>query len=729
MMVNKKYKILLIQLPFPHFQIRKYWGNVPLAAGYLKSMAYKEGLLNKVDIEILSEKDTNLSSDSGLIDLIISKSPDILGFSLYNWNSIRSLFIAEEVKKKLPKIKIVVGGPEVTLETRYILDKPIVDIGCLGEGEFTFVEIIKSVLNGQNDYADIKGIFYKKLDKITVTPPREPNKDLDIIPSPYILGFINPKDYGEAWLENMRGCPFKCTYCAHATRPLGYFSTERIYEELKVILKSGVNFIHFVNGTFIFAPNFYKICEKIKEINSDKKISFFAFSYAEHINEKIADLLKECNFSSLEIGLQSVNLTTLETIDRKGNLKKFIRGINILRERKIYFTIDIIIGLPNETLKDFKQTLRFLKDNKCNEVTPLVLFLLPGTKLRKDAEKYGIKYQNKPPYLTIETPYISKDEIKEAITLVRGKPIPGFLGSLISYCNIEYPLSQKKNLENLKIKQLDNRINKVILELDSSYQSTDQLEQAGKKISRVIFQPFTVWFKTQNIEKDFALMKSFLLPIASSNPFLLCSIILETNNEFPISIIERIKRNISSREELFDFCQTYEAIEICIIFSWKNNKKNELWLKDISKLIPFFWSFNILNEPNWQREIANLFREKYSAGILIDFDLKSKPDFIVNVLKFLYKKTKVQRKNILFRNLAINYLRFIDQTEKSKDNSISKTEYYEYADNQISKPGHIESILSIDKNMNILSILKPDNETVMDLIEYQIKLREVLKKQ
>ena len=55
---NRKYEILLIQLPPPEFEIKKYWGNVPFAAGYFKSMAYKERLLDKVNIEILGEKDT-----------------------------------------------------------------------------------------------------------------------------------------------------------------------------------------------------------------------------------------------------------------------------------------------------------------------------------------------------------------------------------------------------------------------------------------------------------------------------------------------------------------------------------------------------------------------------------------------------------------------------------------------------------------------------------------------
>lgn len=99
---------------------------------------------------------------------------------------------------------------------------------------------------------------------------------------------------------------------------------------------------------------------------------------------------------------------------------------------------------------------------------------------------------------------------------------------------------------------------------------------------------------------------------------------------------------------------------------------------------------------------------------MIDFDLKSKPDFIADTLKSIYKKAKTQGKNILFRNLAINFLRFMEQTEKSKDNPISK-------------PGDIDSILSIDRDMNVLSVLAPNNKTMMDLIEYQIRLQKVFK--
>ena len=46
-------KILLVQLPYPAFDMRSTWGDVPLAAGFLKAMAHDRGLLDEVDIEIV----------------------------------------------------------------------------------------------------------------------------------------------------------------------------------------------------------------------------------------------------------------------------------------------------------------------------------------------------------------------------------------------------------------------------------------------------------------------------------------------------------------------------------------------------------------------------------------------------------------------------------------------------------------------------------------------------
>ena len=113
-------KILLIQLPLPQFQMKKHWGNVPLTAGRLKAAYSHFGLLEELGVEILENRIANFATDQELIEAICEKSPDFIGLSLYCCNSVRSLDIAEEVKKRLGRVKIIVGGPEARKDMAYL---------------------------------------------------------------------------------------------------------------------------------------------------------------------------------------------------------------------------------------------------------------------------------------------------------------------------------------------------------------------------------------------------------------------------------------------------------------------------------------------------------------------------------------------------------------------------------------------------------------------------------
>ncbi|MDY7031764.1 MAG: cobalamin-dependent protein, partial [Thermodesulfobacteriota bacterium] len=132
-----KKKVLLVQLPMPQFAYHKLWGNIPLGGGYLKASALNAGLSDLFDIKLLEAKTSCLDSDARLIKRITSIKPDILGLTLYYWNGFRSLHIARRVKDLLPDMKVIVGGPEVTEDSEYILGDRTVDMGCIGQGERT----------------------------------------------------------------------------------------------------------------------------------------------------------------------------------------------------------------------------------------------------------------------------------------------------------------------------------------------------------------------------------------------------------------------------------------------------------------------------------------------------------------------------------------------------------------------------------------------------------------
>ncbi|MHB9156358.1 MAG: B12-binding domain-containing radical SAM protein, partial [Endomicrobiales bacterium] len=246
---RKKLKVLLAQLPRPYLGLAADQDDIPLASGYLKAMAHKEGLLERAEIEILSARETRTLPDAGLIEAVAAREPDILGFSLHFGSSMRSLYIASEVKKRLPGATVIVGGPDVTLDSGHVTGSSAVDIGVIGEGEVTFCEIVRHALEGNGDYSDIKGIFYRAGGRMIVNQEREKIRDLNEIPSPYLLGYIDPAEYAMIWLENARGCPRRCAYCRGAGTYSGHFSAERIGRELEYIAGKGKRHVSFTDSS------------------------------------------------------------------------------------------------------------------------------------------------------------------------------------------------------------------------------------------------------------------------------------------------------------------------------------------------------------------------------------------------------------------------------------------------------------------------------------------------
>src|SRR5688500_2084064 len=134
-----KLRVLLMQLPVPNNPVL----NTPLAAGYLKAYAYAQGLSERVEIGLLSRTLVDNAGDALLADAIVAAMPDVLGVSLYTWNSERSLAIVARARERLPELRVVVGGPEVQRDNLWVLEHPAVDVAVVGEGEQTFVELLR----------------------------------------------------------------------------------------------------------------------------------------------------------------------------------------------------------------------------------------------------------------------------------------------------------------------------------------------------------------------------------------------------------------------------------------------------------------------------------------------------------------------------------------------------------------------------------------------------------
>jgi len=396
-------------------------GNVPLAAGYLKLLARLRGMEEAYDIDILPSALANRLSDRGLVAEILARDPWMVGWTCYLWNIERSLEISRLVKERRPEVRVLVGGPEITADNDWVLERPEVDFAAIGEGEQTFVELLSELQHGDVPRTPIAGLYVSPALERTRRGEwrnepvargalplfRQPLAHLNEVSSPYLYGILDAADERMLLLETLRGCIFKCKFCYYPKSydDLYFVSREKIIANLAHARERGAREVVLLDPTLNQRRDFDDFLKLLADCNPDRQFTYFGELRAEGINSKTARLLRDANFAEVEIGLQSVDPLAQELMDRKNNLKAFERGVRALRDEGIKVKVDLIIGLPGDTRDSIRRSLHYLRDSNLYDETQVFnLAVLPGTAFRQEARELGLEFQDRPPYYVLRTP-------------------------------------------------------------------------------------------------------------------------------------------------------------------------------------------------------------------------------------------------------------------------------------------------------------------------------------
>lgn len=364
----------------------------------------------------LAEYTINNRMEEILGDLY-KRKPDVIGFSCYIWNIGIVRELIRELPKVLPKADIWLGGPEVSFESEKLLEElPMVKGIMAGEGEETFRELLsfyagwsgESIPCRYQRMEDIPGLVLRQ----GKTAPRE-LLEMDRLPFPYdeLKDLKNKIIYYEA----SRGCPFGCSYCLSACeRKVRLRSTDMVKKELQFFLEKRVPQVKFTDRTFNCSRvHAMEIWQYIKE--NDNGVTNFHFEIAADImDEGELALLKSLRpgLVQLEIGVQSTNGRTLKEINRSTDIRKITSVTEAVRQGKnIHIHLDLIAGLPFEGYESFARSFNEVYAMKPQQLQLGFLKVLKGTPIWEKADRYGIVYQDKPPYEVLYTKWISYEEI------------------------------------------------------------------------------------------------------------------------------------------------------------------------------------------------------------------------------------------------------------------------------------------------------------------------------
>lgn len=319
----------------------------------------------------------------------------VLNVSTVTFNN--DMLVAKKIKKLMPNVHISALGVHVTTLPEEALSYDI-DSAMRGEPEATALELAKAIQRKQN-FKNILGISYKKNNQIFHNPPRPFIENLNELPFPardlvknekYLMaGTVKPNTPHTVLLSS-RGCTENCIFCTarqYYGQKLRIRNAKNIVDEMEEIKnKYKINYITMWSDTFTLDRKF--VIDLCKEILKRKlKINWMCNSRVDTIDEKMLKAMKKAGCIGIAFGVESGVQKILDKAGKKTTLKQIENAFKLMKKVGIESLAHFIFGLPGETPKTTKETIKFAKKLDPDYAQFYCAVPFPGTPLYTLAKK------------------------------------------------------------------------------------------------------------------------------------------------------------------------------------------------------------------------------------------------------------------------------------------------------------------------------------------------------
>ena len=400
-------KILFINPPYTNFEGMKESGGhlLPLSFGYLASCARKQ--IPGLEFEVLDCETEGL--DYQQIEARVSKiKPDLVGITCPTPAMKHVYKICEIIKGIYPNTPIVAGGIHPTaLPERTMIEGKKIDFIIIGEGEATFVELLRALKNGQKELSNIAGLCWRKENVITINQRRGLTKNLDELPFP-ARDIYNLKLYYSAPTKKVseesatpivtsRGCPFDCIHCPSKIIFQGfvrYRSADSVVAEIEeCINKYNLREFNFYDDTFtINKERVIEICNKI--IEKKLRIYWICMARVNTIDDEVVEAMKQAGCKKISFGLESGSQMILDLMRKKTTVEQGKKAVEIVKKHGLEIHASLMLGNVGETVQTIKETINFAKSLDLDNATFFITSPFPGTDLYQIAQDLGHINQN-----------------------------------------------------------------------------------------------------------------------------------------------------------------------------------------------------------------------------------------------------------------------------------------------------------------------------------------------
>jgi radical SAM superfamily enzyme YgiQ (UPF0313 family) len=372
----------------------------PLAGGYLKAYSMKEPELEgNWDIELYSTY-CDATSSSKLIADIQATGADLVGFSVYVWSAGLVKRVLPALRIIMPRATFALGGTEVMNRAAFFVEPSWENVVvCNGEGEKTFRDLLRVLLEEKGSFEAVGGISFFKDGELRTTPNYPRITSLDEIPSPYLNGYFDRRDYSVALMETNRGCPYKCEFCfwgGAVGQKIHRLGTDRLHAEIEWLGKNKARAVYICDANFGIFPEDPELARKFVQTKDETGFPrFVRYSSAKNNPDRaldVARILAEGKVLSVQpLSLQSLNERALVLAGRDTiRHENYYRLQERTNQLGIASFIELIWPLPGETLASFKKGVEDLCRMDAQALSVYPLIWLNNVGYNGKEEEYGI---------------------------------------------------------------------------------------------------------------------------------------------------------------------------------------------------------------------------------------------------------------------------------------------------------------------------------------------------
>jgi anaerobic magnesium-protoporphyrin IX monomethyl ester cyclase len=420
-------KICLIN---PPIDLKEFYWEVKLGSklpplGLLSLAAYLRDKGHRVFL--IDALNRGISPDE-VVERVKQVDPDFVGITATTSFIASAHHCAQKIKTHCPKVTTIIGGAHLSaLPIQTIEEFPAFDLGVVGEGEETLLELLED--SGSN-YQAIDGIVFRDQGQPVMTGKRAQIRELDQLPFPaldLLDGFPDlyqptPNNYLKkpvVSLVTSRGCPFSCTFCdqsvfGHRVRA---FSPQYVVRMIQFYQEQyGIQEVSFYDDLFTF--NKQRLIDFVNELaRTGVQVTWSCESRIDTVTDDSLRIMKESGCWQISYGIETGSQKILDYFNKRITVPDIEKAVRLTHQWGMRIRAYLIVGSPPEDQESIEETKALIRRLPLDDLHISFFAPIPGSKAFKDIiGNQIVPWKDMDLYRVGYTPPgISAEELQEAV--------------------------------------------------------------------------------------------------------------------------------------------------------------------------------------------------------------------------------------------------------------------------------------------------------------------------